>query len=377
VLSGVRTERHRSWLKTTILRVLGRGMANKKTGVNEWHHKSPEAFRQDCWHWLSNPKKGGELSRKAQQLLLVRRGRQPFNRVERWLLTIPTWLFVSGAVLIMGTLAIQFDDGVNWDDSLGDWLAVVFENAESIAIASAVILYFKEIPDRKQQKHYEAWQVVDRAAASGNSTSYARKQALEDLNSGGVPLNGIDVPGVDLEAANLKGASLRFVDLKGASLRFSQLQNADLQFSGLEHADLYHANLKGANLGNANLDGANLEAADLEAADLLKAKLCSVNLHFGNLKGANLNYVIFWGANLQEAQLENASLLKAELHRTSLQNSNLQRTRLSWSVLNHSSLKGSDLSGANPSSVTLGRGKRNSASNRSPASQEWAFHQRD
>jgi hypothetical protein len=30
-----------------------------------------------------------------------------------------------------------------------------------------------------------------------------------------------------------------------------------------------------------------------------------------------------------------------------------------------------------PLLVTLGRGKRNSAFNRSPASQEWAFHQRD
>ncbi len=45
-------------------------------------------------------------------------------------------------------------------------------NLEAIAIVAAVVLYYKESPDRKDQRHYEAWQVIDKAARV--ETSYAR-----------------------------------------------------------------------------------------------------------------------------------------------------------------------------------------------------------
>ena len=34
------------------------------------------------------------------------------------------------------------------------------------------MIYLKEAPDRKAQKHYEAWQVIDRAAAAGLQTHH-------------------------------------------------------------------------------------------------------------------------------------------------------------------------------------------------------------
>jgi hypothetical protein len=54
-----------------------------------------------------------------------------------------------------------------------------------------------EAPDRKKRKHYEAWQVIDNAAAATVPTSYARVNALQDLNNDGVTLQGLDVPGAD------------------------------------------------------------------------------------------------------------------------------------------------------------------------------------
>lgn len=58
--------------------------------------------------------------------------------------------------------------------------------------AIAVILYIKGAPDRKTQKHYEAWRVIDTAAAANVATSYARYQALQYLHRDGVPLKWLE-----------------------------------------------------------------------------------------------------------------------------------------------------------------------------------------
>ena len=102
--------------------------------------------------------------------------------------------------------------------SFRDAVQVIFSSTESIAIAAAVALYFKEIPDRKEQKHYEAWQVIDNAAAAKVPTSYARRKAIEDLHRDGVSLRGIDIPNVDLQGINLSFANLVFTNLNGANL---------------------------------------------------------------------------------------------------------------------------------------------------------------
>jgi hypothetical protein len=90
---------------------------------------------------------------------------------------IPTWRFVGAFVFGFACLALWVAKDIDLK-SPRDVARELFQNAESIAIVAAVVLYFKEIPDRKTQKHYDAWQVIDNAAVAtqvsgGVFTSYA------------------------------------------------------------------------------------------------------------------------------------------------------------------------------------------------------------
>jgi uncharacterized protein YjbI with pentapeptide repeats len=207
-----------------------------------------------------------------------------------------------------------------WDE-LTDLIAV--ENVEGFSILVVAIIYLIEGRDRQKQKHYEAWQVIDNAAAANVPTSNARIQALQDLNEDGVSLQEIDLPGADLKriqlaGANLREATLNQTDLRNAILTAANLQasilsQANLRSADLSHANLAKANLKGADLTNANLSGANLTCANLssailEGANLSNAILSQSNLAAANLRAANLRY-----ANLREAKLRESDFRAADL----------------------------------------------------------------
>lgn len=316
------------------------------------YQQSPTEFRKQIRQkftkvtlWLSDGNKGGEVGRAIMGYFKRRpqkQARMPFNRIEQQLQKIPTWLFVSGAVLLLSGIALWVEDEIEIK-SIQDVIKVVFENAESIAIAAVVILYFKEIPDRKEQKHYEAWQVIDNAAAAKISTSYARHKALEDLNRDGVSLWGVDIPEADLKVIDLQNADLLGADLQGANfwggkLMFANLNEANLKetklmFANLQEASFQEANLKGAKLVSANLQQAklvlaNLQEADLQGADLQGAKLLLANLQRANLLRANLQ-----GADLSKANLKEAKLILSNLQGANFQEADLQGADLQWTNL--------------------------------------------
>lgn len=244
--------------------------------------------------------------------------KRPANQAEQWLQMIPTWLFVGGTVVFLAGISLWVEPNVNWR-SPRDIVRVVFNDAESIAIASAVLLYFKESPDRKEQKHYEAWQVIDNAAAAGVPTSFARNKALESLNRDGVLLGGIDIPKADLSNIDLSGAYLYQADLSGTNLSFATLRDTDLG----------RANLKGAILSYALLNGAGFLGADLSCVDLSNAVLNGANLISCNLSDANLG-----GAYLIDADLSNANLSGAVLNGAFLIRSNLHSAKgVTWEQL--------------------------------------------
>lgn len=91
--------------------------------------------------------------------------KKPFNKVEEILQDIPTWRFVGAFVFGFACLALWVAKDIDLK-SPRDVARELFQNSESIAIVAAVVLYFKEIPDRKTQKHYDAWQVIDNAAVA-------------------------------------------------------------------------------------------------------------------------------------------------------------------------------------------------------------------
>ena len=246
--------------------------------------------------------------------MATRKPKTPFTSLERALKQVPTWLFVLAEVMLLAVLALWVEADVNLN-SIRDIVRVLFENAESIAIVAAVILYFKEIPDRKSQKHYEAWQVIDNASAASVTTSYARFRALEDLNSDGVSLSGIDIPNANLQGINLERANLSKADLSGADLTGANLTGADLSNTNLTGANLFYTTFSDAILIDALFTHANLSSADLSNADLTSAILSHTNLVFATLSGADLT-----GANLSDADLMLANFSHADLTDTNFHN---------------------------------------------------------
>ena len=178
---------------------------------------------------------------------------------------------------------------------LGNWVFIeVLDYLGTFSVLIAVIFYFSESGDRKKQKHYQAWQVINTAQGKGGSGG--RIEALEELNADHVHLVGVDasgaflqgirLPRADLVRANLaasdvRGGQFRSADLSYSSLNSANLREGDLSKAKLQWANLADADLFGANLSGAELEGARLDRTDLRYADLLNAgwtKLASVKL---------------------------------------------------------------------------------------------------
>jgi len=257
--------------------------------------------------------RNGRMKKKASQLI---------HQLEQAIQSIPTWLAITVAVVFLAVLALWAEDDIQIH-SVQDLLSrgtikAVFAQAQSIAVVVAIILYLKEAPDRRAQKHYEAWRVIDNAAAANVSTSYARRIALQALHKDSVSLRGLDAP----------GANLARIDLPKADLQEANLKMANLQDANLQDADLSEANLYGANLQKANLRGANLQTANLQEANLRDADLSGANLRETNLQKANLRGVELWRAELWDANLQDADLRWAEFQGTELNGAKLCRTTM-------------------------------------------------
>jgi hypothetical protein len=251
----------------------------------------------------------------------MQRNPQKFIRtLESIAQKIPTWVAVLVSVVGLATIALWVQEDIVIRSPLDlfrrDALKIFFENAESFAIVAAVILYFKDAPDRKAKKHYEAWSIIDNAAAAKVATSYARFQALQDLHKDGVALCALDAP----------RANLAKIQLAGAQLTEANLPGADLREACLPHCNLAQANLQGANLQKANLKGANLRGANLQKANLRDANLTGADLREANLRGANLRSAELWKSQFLGADLEDAELKWAEFQGSELHGARLHRT---------------------------------------------------
>ena len=158
----------------------------------------------------------------------------------------------------------------------------VLEYLATLSLLLAVVSYFSERGNRLKRKHYMAWQVINSAQSKGGSGG--RIDALEELNSDGVPLVGVDVSDAFLQGIDLGGADLLRANLRGADVR-----RGNLSKSRLEYADLSSANFRGASFRSADLQNASLEDADLNGADLSDSDLDGANLSKADLRTADLS----------------------------------------------------------------------------------------
>ncbi len=173
----------------------------------------------------------------------------------------------------------------------------VLESLGVFSVLIAVIFYFSESGDRKKQKHYQAWQVINTAQGKGGSGG--RIEALEELNRDRVPLVGINAAGAFLQGVRLRNGKLLRCNLEACDLRNSDFWSSDMQF----------ADLKSANFRDANLSNADLRNADLEDTDLMGANLRNANLSGASLKGADLRNADLGGARWQNIEsIEKANI---------------------------------------------------------------------
>jgi hypothetical protein len=159
----------------------------------------------------------------------------------------------------------------------------VLEYAGSLSVLVAIVFYFAEAGDRKKQKHYQAWQVINTAQGKGGSGG--RIEAMQELNNDHEPLVGIDASGAFLRGIKLRRADLLRCDLNGSDLRMSDFSNANMESSNLRSANFRSSNLRDANLKEASLDEADLVGASLQNADLSGATLNEVDLRQADLSG--------------------------------------------------------------------------------------------
>jgi hypothetical protein len=169
---------------------------------------------------------------------------------------------------------------------LSNWAFLeVLEYLGSFSLLIGVIFWFAESGARVQQRHYQAWQVINTAQGKGGSGG--RIEALEELNADHVALTGVDVSGAFLQTVRLAHAELMRANMSAADLR-----DSDLKFSDLTWAELRSANFRNANLGHARFDHADLRdsdlsGADLSSADLDEADLSNADLHDADLRGVS------------------------------------------------------------------------------------------
>jgi len=168
--------------------------------------------------------------------------------------------------------------------ALSNWTFLeVLEYLGSFSVLIAVVLFFKEAPDRVKQKHYQAWQVINTAQGKGGSGG--RIDALYELNKDGVPLIGVDLAQAFLQGVRLPNAKLSRANLSAVDARDSTFDGSDLSFANLDSANFRRSQLRHVLFREVNFADADLNSADLSGSDLTDAMLDNADLRYANLNG--------------------------------------------------------------------------------------------
>jgi BTB/POZ domain-containing protein KCTD9 len=209
-------------------------------------------------------------------------------------------------------------------------LSPLVQNGAILAFVATGGKYLLEAPQRTEQAHHQAWQIID--AAQGQKASGGRIEALQALNKDGIDLHGLDISSVYLAKIELHKAVLK---------------SANLTDTKLDKAILTEANLTDAKLDKAILTEANLTDANLLRATLTDANLADAKLNSTSLRGANLNRAILVNTSINDAKLIDASLAYANLTEADLTNANLTNADLRGAQPIGANFEGANLTNAN------------------------------
>ncbi len=183
--------------------------------------------------------------------------------------------------------------------ALSNWRFLeLLEYLSSLGVLVAVIFYFMESGDRRKQKHYQAWQVID--AAEGKGGNGGRIEALEELNADGISLVGVNLSSAFLMGVRLPRGKLARANFDAADARQAVLLEANLEDASLRSANFRGARLEGTSLARSVLNDADFTGADLKNVDLTGASLENTDLRNVNLQGVKWGELqSVKGANVQ------------------------------------------------------------------------------
>lgn len=115
----------------------------------------------------------------------------------------------------------------------------------------AVAVYFNEAPDRKKQKHYQAWQVINTAQGKGGSGG--RIEAMQELNADKIALVALSADDALLHSVKLPKANLSRSNFEASDLRDCVLEGAHIELATLVFACFRGCNLQGVHFTDSNL----------------------------------------------------------------------------------------------------------------------------
>ncbi len=230
------------------------------------------------------------------------------TKINRWFWRTPKWMIALYAAGFFFLLSF-----VGQESSI---IQTFIDTLEPLSIFIAVLIFIKELPERKRQFQYQAWSIID--SATGIENSQARIIALEDLCDDGISLEEIDLSnaklnGIELNGINLSRAKLQKTQLVNAELFYANLNNIDLSEADCTGITLYRSNLGFANMTKTNCSSANFSKANMMFADFREGNFSGANFSQCNLKGVNFDGAYLSGANLSGANVILADLKKALL----------------------------------------------------------------
>lgn len=288
-------EAEQAWLSTyqTVVEMMLTGMKAEEEDLEERIEESIEQKEKEQENKYRPTSKLTYL-----QKVKLRNKKNIWSRLNRWFWATPKWMIALYATLLFFCFTL-----------IGQKVALIqliIETLEPLSIFIAVLIFIKELPERKRQFHYQAWSIIDEA--TGIDNSQARIIALEDLCDDGVSLNGID-----LEQAKLQNIEINGVVLTNANLKKTNLTNGEMFYANLSHSDLSESDCTGITLYRSNLGFVNLEKANCSSSNFGKANLMFANLSQGNFSGANFKEANLKGVNFKDAYLSGANFKGANV----------------------------------------------------------------
>ena len=163
--------------------------------------------------------------------------------------------------------------------------------------------------DSKKNRHYIAWQTIN--SAVGKPGNAGRSDALQDLNSDGVSLAGVNLSGgvVFESGLNLANAMMSGADFTDAKFRFPNFASATLTRCNFTNVAILGGNFQNVNLRSAMLINSRISVCDFRTIALPSTPFAGISrfTSFDNaiVSGTRFSLCDFVGVDLGRVNFTN------------------------------------------------------------------------